>query len=222
LKYTAIQNYFEFNLRALEERVTMLKSFDDVLKIKITDNKVTINNRKETTKDIELLVHDLHICESEDTTTDITILLDINYVLDAINAMIDIDVDTIANLANAAALLKDIFGWWWVGFYRVMHDELVLGPFQGPVACTRIGKGKGVCGASWIESKTLVVPNVDEFPGHIACSSKSKSEIVVPIYKHDGEIWGVLDVDSEYLDYFNETDQIELEKFCRSLEIILS
>ena len=222
MKYTAIQNYFEFNLRALEERVTMLKSFDDVLKIKITDNKVTINNRKETTKDIELLVHDLHICESEDTTTDITILLDINYVLDAINAMIDIDVDTIANLANAAALLKDIFGWWWVGFYRVMHDELVLGPFQGPVACTRIGKGKGVCGASWIESKTLVVPNVDEFPGHIACSSKSKSEIVVPIYKHDGEIWGVLDVDSEYLDYFNETDQIELEKFCRSLEIILS
>lgn len=138
------------------------------------------------------------------------------------NALIDNHVDEIANLANGAALMKDIFGWWWVGFYRVMNEELVLGPFQGPVACTRIEKGKGVCGASWIESKTLVVPNVDEFPGHIACSSKSKSEIVVPIYKRTGEIWGVLDVDSEYLDDFNEVDQIELEKFCRSLEIILS
>jgi L-methionine (R)-S-oxide reductase len=138
------------------------------------------------------------------------------------NALIDKDVDDIANLANAAALLKDVFGWWWVGFYRIMKEELVLGPFQGPVACTRIGKGKGVCGTSWLESRTIVVPNVDEFPGHIACSSQSKSEIVVPIYHQSGEVWGVLDVDSEYLNHFDQTDQIELEKFCRSLEIILS
>ena len=134
-----------------------------------------------------------------------------------ISALLDPQVDDIANLANAAALLKEIFGWWWVGFYRVLNNKLVLGPFQGPVACTTIALGKGVCGKSWETQSILVVPNVEEFPGHIACSAASKSEIVVPIVKAEGQIWGVLDVDSEYLATFDELDQIELEKFCRTL-----
>ena len=112
----------------------------------------------------------------------------------------------IANLANTAAALKEQFGWFWVGFYLVEKDELVLGPFQGPVACTRIKKGRGVCGSSWEQAKTLIVPDVEKFPGHIACSSLSKSEIVVPLFK-EGNIWGVLDVDSSEYNQFDETDQ---------------
>jgi len=119
--------------------------------------------------------------------------------------------DLIANLANVAAALKEQFGWFWVGFYLVKDNELVLGPFQGPVACTRIRKGRGVCGVSWAEERTLIVPDVEKFPGHIACSSLSKSEIVVPVFKN-GEVMGVLDVDSAYLDSFDETDQQYLEK----------
>jgi L-methionine (R)-S-oxide reductase len=117
----------------------------------------------------------------------------------------------IANLANTAAALKEQFGWFWVGFYLVEHNELVLGPFQGPVACTRIQMGRGVCGSSWKEAKTLIVPDVEKFPGHIACSSLSKSEIVVPLFK-EGQVWGVLDVDSSEYNQFDETDQLYLEQ----------
>jgi L-methionine (R)-S-oxide reductase len=122
-----------------------------------------------------------------------------------VTALIDGEPDLIANLANVCAALKEQFQWFWVGFYLVKDNELVLGPFQGPVACTRIALGKGVCGAAWQQEETLIVPNVDEFPGHIACSSLSKSEIVVPVFK-DGKVVGVLDVDSEELDWFHETD----------------
>jgi len=124
--------------------------------------------------------------------------------------------DSIANLANVCAALKEQFGWLWVGFYLIKKntagaDELVLGPFQGPVACTRIRYGKGVCGTAWKEGKTLIVPDVEIFPGHIACSSLSRSEIVIPLQYHE-KIWGVLDVDSEELDQFDATDQKYLEE----------
>lgn len=122
-----------------------------------------------------------------------------------VTALLDGEPDLIANLANICAALKEQFKWFWVGFYLVKDNELVLGPFQGPVACTRIALGKGVCGAAWRQEKTLIVPNVDEFPGHIACSSLSKSEIVIPIF-HNGKVVAVLDADSEALDQFDETD----------------
>jgi L-methionine (R)-S-oxide reductase len=128
-----------------------------------------------------------------------------------IHALIGGETDVIANLANTAAALKEAFGFFWVGFYMVKEDELVLGPFQGPIACTRIRMGKGVCGTVWKTGESLIVPNVDEFPGHIACSSASKSEIVIPI-KKNGVIIGVLDVDSDELDDFSEVDRIWLEK----------
>jgi GAF domain-containing protein len=132
-------------------------------------------------------------------------------LLPQIKALIGDEKDTIANLANVAAALKEQFGWFWVGFYQVKNDELVLGPFQGPVACTRIRKGKGVCGSSWEQAKTLIVPDVEKFPGHIACSSLSKSEIVVPVLRN-GMVWGVLDIDSSDLNQFDSTDQLYLEK----------
>ncbi len=128
-----------------------------------------------------------------------------------IAALIEGEQDLVANLANVAAALKEQFGWWWVGFYLVKNDELVLGPFQGPVACTRIQKGKGVCGTAWAQAQTTIVPGVDQFPGHIACSSASKSEIVVPVIR-EGNVVAVLDVDSEHLDYFDTTDQKYLEQ----------
>jgi L-methionine (R)-S-oxide reductase len=122
-----------------------------------------------------------------------------------ITALLHGEPDLIANLANICAALKEQFKWFWVGFYLVKDNELVLGPFQGPVACTRIALGKGVCGEAWQQQKTLIVPNVDEFPGHIACSSLSKSEIVLPVF-HDGKVVAVLDADSEALDRFDEID----------------
>lgn len=128
-----------------------------------------------------------------------------------IKSLVEGEEDLVANLANIAAALKYGMSFFWVGFYLVKGEELVLGPFQGPIACTRIKPGKGVCGTSWSEDKTLIIPNVDEFPGHIACSSDSKSEIVVPIHK-DGKIIGVLDVDSDQLEGFDETDQKYLEQ----------
>lgn len=128
-----------------------------------------------------------------------------------LKALTEDEPDLIANMANIAAALKEVFNFFWVGFYRVVDDLLVLGPFQGPVACTRISYGKGVCGTSWKESKTQIVPNVDEFQGHIACSSQSKSEIVVPLLK-DGSVKAVLDVDSDILENFDETDARFLEK----------
>lgn len=132
-------------------------------------------------------------------------------IVPQIKGLISYETDLIANLANIAAALKEQFGWFWVGFYLVKNDELVLGPFQGPVACTRIKKGKGVCGSSWAEAKTLIVPDVDKFPGHIACSSLSKSEIVVPIIRN-GDVIGVLDVDSAEYNTYDETDQKYLEE----------
>lgn len=131
-----------------------------------------------------------------------------------IEALLYGEPDLIANIANVAAALKEQFKWFWVGFYLVKENELVLGPFQGPVACTRIGLGKGVCGAAWQQAKTLIVPDVDAFPGHIACSSLSRSEIVVPVFKDD-KVAAVLDVDSELLDQFNETDAQYLEQIVK-------
>lgn len=132
-------------------------------------------------------------------------------LLPQIKSLLDGETDLVANLANTVAALKEQFGWFWVGFYIIKNNELVLGPFQGPVACTRIRKGKGVCGFSWAEAKTLIVPDVEKFPGHIACSSLSKSEIVVPVIRN-GEVIAVLDVDSDQLDQFEATDQYYLEQ----------
>lgn len=137
-------------------------------------------------------------------------------LLPQIKALISGETDTMANLANVSAALKDSFGFFWVGFYLRKENELVLGPFQGPIACTRIQKGKGVCGSSWEQMKTLIVPNVDEFPGHIACSSLSKSEIVVPIIKNN-EVIGVLDVDSDELNDFDAIDELYLTELCQHL-----
>jgi len=137
-------------------------------------------------------------------------------VLPQIESLISFETDQTANLANVAAVLKEVFGFFWVGFYIVKEDELVLGPFQGPLACTRIKKGKGVCGTSWEKAETMLVPDVDAFPGHIACSSQSKSEIVIPIIKNDLVV-AVLDVDSEKLADFNQTDQIYLEQLALTL-----
>ena len=128
--------------------------------------------------------------------------------------------DVIANLANIAAALKEGLGFFWVGFYLVKGDQLVLGPFQGPIACTRIAKGKGVCGTVWQEGKTLIVPDVEAFPGHIACSSASKSEIVLPVFKNN-EVALVLDVDSDELDSFNQTDQKHLEELMLHIQSFL-
>lgn len=128
-----------------------------------------------------------------------------------IKGLLDGEPDLVANLANVAAALKEQFGWFWVGFYLVKGEELVLGPFQGPVACTRIRKGRGVCGTSWAQAATLIVPDVEAFPGHIACSSLSRSEIVVPLMKA-GQVAGVLDVDSDKLSAFDETDRQFLEE----------
>ncbi len=133
-------------------------------------------------------------------------------LLPQIKALIEGEEDLIANLANIAAALKQQFGWLWVGFYLVKKDVLVLGPFQGPVACTRIQKRRGVCGKSWETASTLIVPDVEKFPGHIACSSLSKSEIVLPLFAADATVTGVLDIDSEQLDMFDTTDQYYLEK----------
>jgi len=127
-----------------------------------------------------------------------------------IKGLLEGEPDLIANLANIAAALKEQFGWFWVGFYIVRDSELVLGPFQGPVACTRIRKGRGVCGTSWAEAKTLIVPDVELFPGHIACSSLSRSEIVLPLFKN-GNVVAVLDVDSAELNTFDLLDQQYLE-----------
>jgi L-methionine (R)-S-oxide reductase len=126
--------------------------------------------------------------------------------------------DLIAAMANLSAALHQAFGWHWIGFYRVLGAELVLGPFQGPVACSRIGHGKGVCGTAWAEERTLIVPDVDKFPGHIACSPLSKSEIVVPIQDRQGRIAAVLDIDSDRPDDFSEVDAIALNRLCGLLE----
>ena len=131
-------------------------------------------------------------------------------LLPQIKSVVGEEPDLIANMANVAAMLHETFGFWWTGFYRVRDDVLLLGPFQGPMACTRIKKGRGVCGTAWQKGETQIVPDVDQFPGHIACSSASRSEIVVPVTM-EGEIIGVLDIDSVELDTFDETDRRYLE-----------
>ncbi len=131
-----------------------------------------------------------------------------------LKGLLEGETDLIANLANITAALKEQFGWFWVGFYLVKNDQLVLGPFQGPVACTRISRGRGVCGSSWLQAATLIVPDVEKFPGHIACSSLSKSEIVVPLFWQE-KIMGVLDADSSEYAEFDETDQHYLERITR-------
>ena len=131
-------------------------------------------------------------------------------------SLVESESDPIANMANVAAMIHYTFGVWWTGFYRVVGEELVLGPFQGPLACSRIAYGRGVCGTAWKEQRTQVVPDVELFPGHIACSSVSKSEIVVPLFK-DGEVVAVLDIDSEHLATFNETDRQWLERIMELL-----
>jgi GAF domain-containing protein len=155
------------------------------------------------------MAEDLHIVEGSKTERYASLL-------PQIRGLVEGETDGVSNLANIAAALKEQFGWLWVGFYMVKNGELVVGPFQGPVACTRIRKGKGVCGTSWAEAKTLIVPDVEAFPGHIACSSLSRSEIVVPIFS-GSEVIGVLDVDSVDPGSFNEEDQKWLEAIVKSI-----
>lgn len=138
------------------------------------------------------------------------------FVYSQMNALLSKDDNKISNMANFVALLKSNFDFFWVGFYLVESSQLVLGPFQGPVACTKIPKGKGVCGSSWSDKKTLIVPDVDKFPGHIACNEASKSEIVIPLLYNE-EVIGVLDIDSTDLDSFDEVDKEWLEKLCTCL-----
>ena len=137
-------------------------------------------------------------------------------LLQQIESLVAGETDSVANMANVAAVLHEAFGFWWMGFYRVEGQQLVLGPFQGPIACTRIPYGKGVCGTAWQRAETVIVPNVHEFAGHIACSSASNSEIVVPIL-HDGQVIAVLDIDSKDFNTFDETDQLYLEQIVRML-----
>lgn len=138
-------------------------------------------------------------------------------ILPQIQAIVEDEADVIANLANICAALRQQFGWFWIGFYLVKGNELVLGPFQGPIACTRIAKGRGVCGSAWQQQQVIVVPDVDLFPGHIACSSDSKSEIVLPIMKN-GECVGVLDIDSDELNQFDEVDAEHLQQLMAMIE----
>ena len=137
---------------------------------------------------------------------------------DRIRAVIEGEADKVANMANAAALIHETFGFWWTGFYIVKGEQLVLGPFQGPAACTRIPFGKGVCGTAWKLKESIVVPDVEEFPGHIACSSLSRSEIVVPVFE-DEEVTGVLDIDSKEFSTFDEVDKKWLEKIVRLIKM---
>ena len=141
-------------------------------------------------------------------------------LLKQVGSLVAGESDTTANLANAAAAIHEAFGFWWTGFYLVKGEELVLGPFQGPVACTRIPFGKGVCGTSWARRSTVVVPDVEEFPGHIACSSASRSEIVVPLIR-GGEVLGILDIDSRELATFDDADAAGLEPIAALLAALL-
>ncbi len=141
-----------------------------------------------------------------------------NELYKQIKSVIETEDDAIANMANVASMIHETFKFWWTGFYRVVsEDQLVLGPFQGPLACTRIKKGRGVCGTAWKENRTLIVPDVEKFPGHIACSMFSKSEIVVPIHDKLGQVKAVLDIDSQLLDNFDDVDKEWLERICKLL-----
>lgn len=157
------------------------------------------------------MAEELHIPHSADRTARYAALLP------QVEALTAAESDPVANMGNVAAVLREVFGFFWVGFYRVAGEELVLGPFQGPLACTRIRRGKGVCGTAWAERRSLLVPDVDAFPGHIACSSASKSELVVPIINAAGEVRAVLDIDSDRLNDFSESDQTWLERWMQTL-----
>lgn len=157
------------------------------------------------------MAEEFHLPSSTDRATRYATLLP------QVEALTTAESDPVANMGNVAAVLREAFGFFWVGFYRVVGEELVLGPFQGPLACTRIRRGKGVCGTAWAERRSLLVPDVDAFPGHIACSSASKSEIVVPIVDAAGEVRAVLDIDSDRLNDFSETDQTWLERWMQTL-----
>ena len=135
-----------------------------------------------------------------------------------VESLLEGENNPVGQLANAAALLHETMGWWWTGFYMVKDGELQLGPFQGPIACYRIKKGRGVCGTAWAEDRTVVVPDVEQFPGHIACSSLSRSEIVVPLHDNEGQVIGVLDIDSKELATFDEVDARWLEEIVRAIE----
>ena len=137
-------------------------------------------------------------------------------MVSGIRALIEGETDMIAVMSNVAAEIHQTMGFWWTGFFRVIGDELVLGPFQGPIACMHIAYGRGVCGTAWKKAETIIVPDVEQFPGHIACSSQSRSEIVVPVFSHDDEkkVIAVLDIDSEHLATFDETDRKFLEEIC--------
>lgn len=135
-----------------------------------------------------------------------------------VRALVEGESDTIANMANIAAMIQETFRFWWTGFYRVLGEELVLGPFQGPLACSRIKFGRGVCGTAWKERATQVVPDVELFPGHIACSGASRSEIVVPVFNAAGDVTAVLDIDSEQLAMFDDVDRLWLEKIVNELK----
>lgn len=150
------------------------------------------------------MAEDLNLIKGDKTTQ-------YQSLIPQIKALLEGEPDLVANMGNITAALKEQFNWLWVGFYVVKDNELVLAPFQGPVACTRIRKGRGVCGTSWQNAATLIVPDVEQFPGHIACSSLSRSEIVIPVFK-DGEVVAVLDADSELLQHFDTTDQLFLEE----------
>ena len=138
-----------------------------------------------------------------------------------IKALMEGETDAIAVMANVCAAIHETMGFFWTGFYRVKGGELVLGPFQGPVACMHIGFGRGVCGSAWKQRQTIVVPDVEQFPGHIACSSLSRSEIVVPLLSDDGEVQAVLDIDSKELNTFDDTDRRYLETICKTIAVLL-
>ena len=139
-----------------------------------------------------------------------------------ISALIEGETDSVAVMANVCAAIHDMMGFFWTGFYRVKGEYLVLGPFQGPVACMRIRLGRGVCGTAWKQRETIVVPDVEQFPGHIACSSLSRSEIVVPVFSKDGEVQAVLDIDSKELATFDDTDRQHLEDICKLITLHIS
>ena len=140
-------------------------------------------------------------------------------LVDQIASLIDGEKDMIAVMSNVAAAIHQTMGFWWTGFYRVIDNELVLGPFQGPVACMHIPYGKGVCGTAWLRAETIIVPDVEQFPGHIACSSESKSEIVVPVFGREGKVMAVFDIDSEHLATFDDIDRKYLEEICQLIKV---
>lgn len=142
-------------------------------------------------------------------------------LLTNVKALIEGETDMIAVMSNVAAEIHQTMGFWWTGFYRVKGEELILGPFQGPIACMHIAYGRGVCGTAWKKEETIIVPDVEQFPGHIACSSQSRSEIVVPVFDKEKKVIAVLDIDSEYLATFDETDKKYLEEICSFIPINL-